>query len=279
MSETNNEQDPKISFQAGCSPVCDVVRRKPAMRKKRKARPGHRFFGLIVALPLVWVLLTGVVLNHSEDWGLNERKVSASWVLSMYGMSPAGEPREVAGNGHRLSVWDGVVFWDSQAMPWDGDLVTAVPLSGSFALVYDDAVVRVGLDGEVVERLDELSLPGTPLMAAGVADERLAVATAEGWSVIDEDWIEFTAMDEPANEVGLAALSNSDQVDELRRNWSGGGIPVARLVRDLHAGHFLGPWSAYFYDFVALCTLCLIGSGLVLQVRTMRRAKAHGQKA
>ena len=270
MSDSDKTSDNSASFQVGCSPVCDVVR-KPK-RRKRKSRSWHRLLGMFSALPLVWVLLTGVVLNHSDDFGLDAVELESPLVLSAYGMTPKGETMSVTVHGHSITSWDGVVFFDQAPLDLEGELISALPLPDCVAVVSDRAVLRVDFDGSIIEKIDELSLPTVPLLEAGILNDRMALRSSAGWHLADADWLEFSDLSETVTPIELQPLEGGDLKDALRSRWAGGGISLSRFVLDLHAGNFLGSFATYFYDFVVLCTLWLIGTGLVLQYRASRRS-------
>ncbi len=270
MSSSDTLPDSSTPFQVGCSAACDVVR-KPK-RKKRKSRPLHRLLGMISALPLIWVLLTGLVLNHSEDLGLDTVELKSPLVLSAYGMTPTGAAVSVAVHDHSITSWDGVVFFDHAPLAIEGELLTALPLRDCVVVVSDQTVLRLDFDGNIIEKLDELSLPTVPLLEAGILNEQMALRSSDGWHLADADWLEFSVVNEAVKPITLQPLKEGDLKDALRSRWAGGGISLSRFVLDLHAGNFLGSFAAYFYDFVVLCTLWLIGTGLVLQYRTSRRS-------
>ena len=270
MSDSDTAPDSPIPFQVGCATVCDVVR-KPK-RKKRKSRSWHRVLGMVSALPLIWVLLTGLVLNHSEDLGLDTVELNSPLVLSAYGMTPTGEPVSVAVHDHSITLWDGIVFFDQSPLNIEGEFLTAIALDDCIAVVSDQSVMRVGLDGGIIEKLDELSLPAVPLLEAGILNQQMALRSSDGWHLADVDWIEFSEVNESVTAIALQPLGPGDLKNVLQSKWAGGGISLSRFVLDLHAGNFLGSFAAYFYDFVVLCTLWLIGTGLVLQYRASRRS-------
>ncbi|SHJ23397.1 PepSY-associated TM region [Rubritalea squalenifaciens DSM 18772] len=241
-------------------------------RKQRLSRRGHRWLGLLLALPLTWVLLTGVVLNHADDWGLETRKVSSSWVLNAYGMSPEGQPKGLEVDGVWVAEWDGVFLVDGTSHSLNGALRGAVRDGDGLAVVTDQAVLRVDADGEVIETLGELSLPMPPILAVTQTAEGVYLKNTEGWHLMDSAWLNFGLVEgKELSPQAVEVVQDAATLDTLRSSWAGGGVPASRLVLDLHAGHFLGAFGAYFYDFVALCTLVLIVTGVILFYRKPRR--------
>ena len=46
----------------------------------------HRIIGLAAALFVVMFSVTGIMLNHSRDWGLHHVNVSSEWMMEWYGI-------------------------------------------------------------------------------------------------------------------------------------------------------------------------------------------------
>ncbi len=240
--------------------------------KKRRSRPWHRVLGVVTALPLVWVMLTGAVLNHTVDWQLDRIQLTQPWLLRAYGMTPSGEPAGVLVGKHQIAEWDGQLFLDAVPLEVSGSLVGAVPDGDGVAIVTSDSVLRLDASGAAVESLDGVSLPELPLTGVALHDGKTLLRNAGGWQEVDPDWIEFTpAAEAPFAKQALSPVENEDTRKRLQDAWTRGGLPASRVVLDLHAGRFLGPFTRYFYDFVVVCTLWLCLTGLILYFRKPRR--------
>ena len=241
-----------------------------AGRPKRRARPWHRVIGLLSALPLLWVVVTGALLNHTVDWKLDERMVDHPWVMRAYGMSPRGEPRVVDAAGHRVAVWDGMVFLDGELLDLPGELVGAVADGDGLAVVSSSHVLRLNGNSEQIELLDSASLPGVPLTGVRRQGNRIDLRDGSGWHEVVDDWLDFRdAADGEAQT--LEPLPDGAERQALYQAWSQGGLPLSRILLDLHAGKFLGAMGRYFYDLVALATIILCITGGVLFFRKPRR--------
>jgi hypothetical protein len=241
-------------------------------QKTRRSRPWHRVLGLLTALPLVWVVITGALLNHTVDWKLDRIQLSHPWLLRAYGMLPTGEPVGVMVGRNEIVEWDGQLFLNAGPLEVPGSLVGAVADGDGLAVVTSEAVLRLDQTGAAVETLDQVSLPGIPLTGVATANGGTLLRNADGWFLAAPDWLEFT----PAREALVVGQTPSPVADENSRNrlrsaWSRGGLPASRVLLDLHAGRFLGSFARYFYDFVALCTLGLCLTGLILFFRKPRR--------
>ncbi len=255
-----------------CCPLGACPQSEP-LQRKRRSRPWHRVLGLLAGLPLVWVVITGAVLNHTVDWKLDRIMIDHPWVLSWYGMVPEGEALVVDLGGHQVVEWDGAVFFDGRTVEVPGRLVGAVRDGEALAIVTESHVLRCTVDGEVLEMMDDLSLPTPPLTGVAVDEGQVHLRNADGWFRMSMDWL---GMEKREVELAISppvVLNDEAAKESLRREWSHGGLPFSRVLLDAHAGKFLGSFSRYFYDAVAVATIWLCVTGMILFFRKPRRAR------
>ncbi len=254
------------------SPAADasLAERNPP---KRRARPWHRVLGLFAAVPLVWVVITGALLNHTVDWKLDRIMISHPWVLGVYGMTPQGEPRGVKIDDHEVTEWDGLIFIDGKSVDLNGRLQGVAKSGEGLVVVTDSQVIRLDATGRVIELLDEVSLPALPLTGVHAGEGALHLKNAAGWHRVLDGWLDFEKTESTFESQVLAPLADQARIEQLRVVWSDGGLPVSRVLLDLHAGHFLGSFSKYFYDLVAVATVWLCVTGLILFFRKPRRPR------
>jgi hypothetical protein len=189
-------------------------------------------------------------------------------------MTPGGEAKGVEIGRHHVIEWDGQIFLGTTPLQASGKLLGAVPDGSGLALVTDKAVLRIESSGQVLETLDELALPELPLSGCALRDGKVLLANVAGWHEVAPDWLAFRPrpnLDFPAQ--SLVPVTDPAILNPLRRSWAQGGLPASRVILDLHAGRFLGPFARYFYDFVSLCTVILCVTGAVLFFRTSRRQR------
>ncbi|MEP4807560.1 MAG: hypothetical protein ABJ118_03160, partial [Luteolibacter sp.] len=137
----------------------------PRTRKGRTyARASHRWLGMALLLPLVIACVTGMILNHTVDLDLSNRHINSSLIQARYGMNLEGEPIAFGLDEKAYAAtWDGRLFHRSAIIDDSSKLIGAVPLRDGIAVVTSTAVHYFGLDGELIETLDSVSLPATPI--------------------------------------------------------------------------------------------------------------------
>ncbi len=236
----------------------------------------HRWSGLFLLLPLTIACLTGLILNHTVDLDLSNRHVTANWIQARYGMTLGGKPEAYGLDGKAYAAtWDGKTFHRKNIISDTSPLVGAVPLRDGTAVVTSSAVHYFGLDGELIETLDSLTLPATPISKAGrTGNLTLVLETASGTFTSDENLLDFTESpaDQETNWSTKATPTDADR-KTWKTTFSGNGIPLDRLILDLHSGRFFGTIGKWIYDLTVIGVLLLSATGLILFFRPRRRNK------
>ena len=244
-------------------------RKKP--RKKLHTRL-HRVLGLWSSAIVVVISLTGIALNHTEALKLDDRRVTAAPILKRYGMQPEGEPVVFGAGDHVMALWDGECLFDDSLVdtaPQGSDLVAAGMVnSGEFAFVFPAEVIVCDSDGGLVDRLDAASLPEGVIASAGSEGGELVVKLSSGESLRLKEWLEAVPVDgesamwfSPLQEISTA------QRDQLAGALRGDGLPMSRVVLDLHSGRLFGALGVVVYDLAAVCLIVLGITGVMLWLR------------
>lgn len=268
--------------------------------KHRHQRPGkwrslflwHRYIGLTVSLLVLILVITGVALNHTETLRLDQRQINSPWLLDWYGIktSQAGPGYDV--NGQHITQVGERIYLDTHALTQvQGQLRGAVRLSDMLVLLVDTRLLLLTPQGEQIDQLSaDNGLPGAPRQL-GTHHGHLAIQTAQQTWLADDTLIEWQPL-RPANaggntgdesatpssiwsspaplpEVLKARLSQLD-TDE--------GLPLERVVLDLHSGRLFGSVGVWVMDIAALMMAMLALSGIwIWASQKLRRRRQHRQ--
>jgi uncharacterized membrane protein len=222
-------------------------------RRRQLIARWHRRFAVFIAIWLVLLALSGVLINHANDWGLDRASAPAFVQRMFYGI-------EVADLGFCGGLDSDVI--DCQAV------FAYLPLPAGRLLLAENQVYLLDEAGRLVEKLAASHL-GLDRLEAGLQEgERIYLRGSATVVVTDPDLLEQTVLDSNAAE-GLA------EREWLVRQGSAAGISWERLLLDLHAARFLGPLAVAFSDLMAALILMLAVSGTWLY-RLKRAGNGNG---
>lgn len=237
-------------------------------------RRWHARIGFAAVVFFLVLAVTGLILNHDHDLGLDARYVHAAWLARWYGLAPeppheafrSGRHDLVAANGRWLL--NGQVSGEKFPQP-----VGLVELPDMVVVASSTALYIYRKDGALVERLERSALPGAPVQAIGAGAQQLVLRTASGtfestdalsWRPAPRDAIAWSA---PAE---LSAAERERYAELLEP-----GVSVQQLLLDLHSGRFAGRYGPLAVDVLAVFLAVLSVSGAWLFLKPRHRRERH----
>jgi len=241
------------------------------LRLARTLRRWHARIGFGALIFFVLIAVSGVGLNHGTALGLDTRYVHADWIARWYGMRQEQPQQAYRTQSHLLVAANGRWLLDGSPMGEKMPRPLGLVEIRDLLVVGGESSLHVYRgDGALVDRLDGYALPGFPLKAIGRGEGELVVQTPDG---------PFSSADVLSWRPGApkvvdwsipTPLAASDRAAYARR--LAPGIPLQRILLDLHSGRFLGTFGPLFFDLVAivLAILALTGAWMFLAPRLRR---------
>ncbi len=259
-----------------------MTRHKKHRIKLRSMYQWHRYLGVTAALFVILLTLTGLLLNHTDRFELDQRYVESDWLLDHYGITaPATVPSYPAGT-HWLSQWEDRLFLDAFDLGKQrGRLLGATLYQGMIVAALDNSLLLLTPQGELIDTLGATTGLPDGIHAIGITGtQQLAVKTNGGVYLSDAELLKWQAV--PA---GSATLWSKAETlpprlhRTLLRLYRGKGLSMERIILDLHSGRILGDKGVLIMDAAALLLLFLALSGAwlwsmrIIRDRQRRRAK------
>jgi hypothetical protein len=240
----------------------------------RLFRRWHARIGFAAMLFFLVLAVTGFVLNHASELGLDARYVHSAGLARWYGIEVEVPRRAFRSGAHALIAangrWllDGKVSGEKLPPP-----VGLAELGGMVAVASEIELRLYDGDRRLIDRLASNALPAVPIQAIGSSSEGLVVRTAAGTFASDDalswkrsragavSWSEPVAVsteEQHACEVALAP-----------------GISVQQLLLDAHSGRLAGRYGPVFVDLLAVLLAVLAASGAWLFIAPRRRRERH----
>ena len=188
-----------------------MTNRKP---KKFTAFLWHRRIGLLALLLVVILAITGILLNHTERFKLDETYINNAMLLDWYGIKPEHEPVSYRlsddPESHIISAWNNQLFFDDIAITrLEQDMHGAIGGEQFIVVALDSEIILLSYEGELIERVNT-SISFSNIQRLGKKYKRPVIETSEplyymadehilDWDIISNDgieWIEPYSLDE-----------------------------------------------------------------------------------
>lgn len=236
----------------------------------RLVRRWHARVGMVALLFLLFLVLSGLVLNHGDTLGLDAVEIRQPWLMNWYGLKaviPAGG----------YPAGDGFLAWGGGKWALSGRVVAtkaANPVGAVEVGGIDYVATRSGLylyrpDGRLVDKVENRSLPGLPVARLGKAGERVVLDTAEG-AFASRDGVEWEKADASSAAWSELRPIPPEEKQKLVEALAP-GLPLQRVLLDLHSGRIFGRYGPWVVDLLACSLLGLGLSGLWMYWRAIRR--------
>jgi hypothetical protein len=121
-------------------------------RQASTARRLHRSLGAGVSIFIVFMVLTGLAINHSTDLGLNQRHVSQPLLLDWYGLAGPDSIQSFAVGDAWLSIAGSQVYLNGGLIATMSEGVGSVFIDDMMIVAGSNELLLLDRHGQLVER-------------------------------------------------------------------------------------------------------------------------------
>lgn len=235
----------------------------------RLLRHWHARIGVLTALFFFFLVISGIALNHTDALRLDQRKVSAHWLMQWYGLKT-----ESPGQGYLFD--HGYFSWSGHQWVMDGHVIGAdepplgaTEVAGTRYVATASALYLYLPDGRLVDKLQGAALPAIPLRRIGSRGAWLLVDTPQG-VFASSDGLTWRPQ-QAAKDAWVHAQPLPLQARRHLAALFAPSLPLERIVLDLHSGRLFGRHGPLLMDTVAGILLLLSLSGVWIYWRSVRK--------
>lgn len=224
----------------------------------------HRRIGVTAALFVLLLVVTGFLLNHSHEFGLDRAPLQNRWLRQHYGVPAGAEGLVQQLPAGELRVRGGQLQLDDKTLGACSRLVGVIEQAGQMLAVCQDRLFLLTPEGELIDQADELRGVPEGLSAVTVQGDRVLLRRGESSFSVDLGDLSVapvTGPVAPAATPTTAPEPASVAPDDI--TWE-------RVLLDLHSGRLFGRAGVWLVDIMAGLFAILAVSGLVMARRRRR---------
>ncbi|MGJ8686887.1 MAG: PepSY domain-containing protein [Spongiibacteraceae bacterium] len=224
----------------------------------------HRRIGVGLLLFVLLMVVSGIAINHSDDWQLDKKHIHNSKILQHYGIPEADiQSFAIAANWLSQLAGSALYFNEREIGRCETTLLGALAHDEFIVVLCEQRLQLYSLNGELLDDIGvDLGLPAASSAIALMAGRILL--RAEMNYEFDPLVFEFTAVQAVPTTVQWSSPALAPQVlrENMLASFRGDGISVERFLLDAHSGRLFGRAGVLLVDFLALLLLLIAGSGV-----------------
>lgn len=230
----------------------------------------HRRIGVTVSVFLIWMAISGWLLNHTGFFDLAHTSLTGDFIAAHYGIRSEIPTRAFIAGEHWLAVGDSAAVLDGKKIATAFSQPRGMVAKDSILFVADSVdLVLLDMSGELIDKVASpmaIERIGTGCGGVVIANANKLLVTRDGaiFSACG-DTVQW------AHEENLTEAKRAELTPLLRT-----GVTLEHVLLDLHSGRFFGAWGPYFIDATGFGMIAVALSGVWLFIRHgRRRAQPH----
>lgn len=230
-----------------------------------KLHKWHRRIGLLASTFIVFLVITGIVLQHSDDLGLPTNHLSNSWLLKYYGIKPNPITTYQLGNQTISHAGEQLYLSGSHFTSDQENIFGAVELNKQIIIAVDSALLVIDHAGNLIDEITtQDGLVEAPLGIAVSDSREIVIRGVNTYWQGDSALTEWQALSGPHPEwaspdITLPALRQVIESQDMGRQ-----INMERFILDAHSGRVFGKYGVFVIDAAAILLLLLSVTGIWL---------------
>ena len=236
----------------------------------------HRHIGLTVAIVAIHLAITGIFLNHTNDFGLDKQFINSPTLLRWYGITLPEQLNGYQIENNWLSHWnDNIYFNDRVVAHNDYPLIGAITTSYFYALATTEEIWLLTIDGEIIEKLSSPAEKLGDIMAVGRLENTVVIKTEQGTFKADEELVAWQHIKADAvnDQVqwSVTALVPEELSEILFAQ--GHSISWERVLLDLHSGRIATQAGIIIIDLAGIALMLLAITGFTIWFRRRNKKR------
>ena len=210
----------------------------------------HRRIGIIVVVFILLLSASGFLLNHSGQLNLHKNYIQINWLLNWYDIGPKQPAVAFRAGDDWVSRVGKRLYFNNLELNEESELLLGAVESNDVIIVgLKRKLLLLTQSGELIEKLSVQEGVPAGMQAIGMDINHMPlVKTANGIYLVDIDNLVWEEYDNINTEWSSPGQLPQDLLDQLLQLYRGKGLPLERVLLDLHSGRILGDFGVYLVD-------------------------------
>ena len=227
---------------------------------------------------VLFLAISGILLNHSIDLGLDRRYVSWQWLLDGYGIEVPEPSASFAGDDKRVTLMGERLFFNGKEIEATvSSLAGLGEVDGLVVVAGGKQALVLTSGGDLVESMDLSVFLRDPIDRIGTSRGGIVLMSRTTLFRSDTEVTRFERWDATPDDVAWSSASNPgvDELAEIQAAYRGRGLSVERVILDLHSGRVFSLTGRLLLDLVAILMVVLSLTGIFLSRARNRRQNGN----
>lgn len=224
----------------------------------------HRYTGLIVAIVILILAVTGVVLNHTDDLELDKQFIKSAAILDWYGIEGPNPEYSYSISKQWITQIDHQIYFNTKPVLNIREQLIGVAMNDSFIIAaFPNALVMLSTQGEIIEQIKKSPIQK---IASG-QNGRIYIKSRDQVYFSDDELLTWETTDQQGLNWATPTTLPTRLKQEIKQETLHHVLPYERVLLDIHSGRFFGRYGVYFIDFSGLLMIFLTISGCWIWLR------------
>ena len=250
-----------------------MSRQRHIRNKSKSLYIWHRYAGLCAALFVIFITISGMLLNHTDALSLKQQHIKSDFLLNQYNVQSPSVMVQFKHKQTTITQADSFLFiGQREPVSADGLLVGTGIMDDMLVLALTNSVLLVDSSNQVIETLS--GLDGLPSNISNLGQNKnqqtVLLANHQQYQLNDDLSIVKTPRDYGIQWSKGRPLS-IEQRAVITERYRANIISVETFILDVHSGRFFGAYGALFFDLIGILLLFLAITGIIIWLKQRQK--------
>ncbi len=245
------------------------------MRKKifKYLRKWHGRIGLMLSTFILLLAVTGVLLNHSDDWKLSSYYLNSPWLLAIYGIKGPVDITLYQIRHKAIFTADDQLWFDDKLIQKDSTSLKAVTFyHGIYIVFLENEFLLLSENGELIDKVVKPESLPKDILALAVDEKNIYTKTTKGIFYSNEALLNWHPEQNKLETLWSKPQELSQNIKTAITNkYRSHIITWERFIQDVHSGRILQRLGKWLMDIVAFLFIVLAVSGIYMWGRKKKK--------